>query len=72
MYRHSIEILKEVQDKSKHIISIGGMKTPEGIGAINKMDVDFCKRNISPGGSADLLGVTVFLLEESFKTINCK
>lgn len=61
LYRHSIETLKEVQERAKRIVSIGGVKTPEGIKAIEEMDEDFSKRKISPGGSADLLGVTVFL-----------
>ena len=68
LHRHSLETLIEVQETAKQIISIGGVRTPEGIKAIDKMDVDFCRRKISPGGSADLLGVTVFLqlLEDYF------
>lgn len=61
LYRHSIETLIEVQERAKQIISIGGVRTPQGIKAIEEMDEDFSKRKISPGGSADLLGVTVFL-----------
>jgi len=61
LYRHSRETLKEVQQRAKQIISIGGVKTPSGIKAIQQMDEDFSRRKISPGGSADLLGVTVFL-----------
>jgi len=61
LHRHSFETLKEVQDRSKKIITLGGMKTAAGIKAIEEMDKDFCIRKIGPGGSADLLGVTVFL-----------
>ncbi|WP_348980966.1 triphosphoribosyl-dephospho-CoA synthase CitG [Desulfosporosinus sp. BG] len=61
LYRHSIDTLKEIQEKAKQIISIGGVKTSQGIKAIHEMDKDFSRRKISPGGSADLLGVTVFL-----------
>jgi len=66
LHRHSIETLKEVQARAKEIIFIGGVKTPQGMKAIEAMDEDFSKRKISPGGSADLLGVTVFsdLLED--------
>jgi len=61
LYRHSIETLKEVQKRAKEIIAIGGVQTPQGVKAIEEMDEDFTRRQISPGGSADLLGVTVFL-----------
>ena len=66
LHRHSFETLIEVQERATQIISMGGVKTSEGIKAIEEMNVDFSKRKISPGGSADLLGVTVFcdLLED--------
>jgi len=69
LYRHSFETLKEVQERAKQIVAMGGMTTPAGIKAIEKMDEDFCRRKIGPGGSADLLGVTVFLylLEDFIK-----
>ena len=61
LHRHSFSVLREVQERAKQIISIGGVRTPSGIKAIEEMDEDFCRRKIGPGGSADLLGVTVFL-----------
>lgn len=61
LHRHSRETLKEVQEKAKQILALGGVQTPQGLKAIEEMDEDFSKRKISPGGSADLLGVTVFL-----------
>lgn len=61
LHRHSFETLKEVQERAKQIMALGGMNTAAGIQAIEAMDEDFCKRKIGPGGSADLLGVTVFL-----------
>lgn len=61
IYRHSPEVLEEVKEKSKEIINLGGMRTSEGRESINKLCDEFIRRNISPGGSADLLGVTVFL-----------
>jgi len=61
LHRHSFETLKEVQERAKQIIAMGGMRTAVGIKAIEEMDEDFCRRKIAPGGSADLLGVTVFL-----------
>ncbi len=61
LHRHSYETLKEVQGRAKRIISVGGVRTAAGLQAIDQMEEDFCRRKISPGGSADLLGVTVFL-----------
>lgn len=61
IYRHSPMVLEEVKEKSRDIIKLGGMKTSDGRDRINRLCKEFIKRNISPGGSADLLGVTVFL-----------
>ena len=61
LHRHSAETLKEVQLKAKQILDLGGVATTQGLKAIEAMNEDFSKRKISPGGSADLLGVTVFL-----------
>ncbi|MPQ43816.1 triphosphoribosyl-dephospho-CoA synthase CitG [Clostridium tarantellae] len=59
--RHSLEVLEWVKVKSKHIISLGGMKTDIGKDKIEELAKVFIEKNISPGGSADLLGITVFL-----------
>jgi triphosphoribosyl-dephospho-CoA synthase len=61
IYRHSPEVLEEVKERSLEILSMGGMKTPQGRERIDAFNSEFIERNISPGGSADLLGVTVFL-----------
>jgi triphosphoribosyl-dephospho-CoA synthase len=37
------------------------MLKKEGVEMVYDMDRDFIQRNISPGGSADLLAVTVML-----------
>lgn len=68
LHRHSMEMLIQVQQKAKHIISLGGMATKVGKTAIEDLDVEFIKGNISPGGSADLLAITVFFnsVEEYF------
>lgn len=60
LYRHSMETLKQVQVKAKEIMKLGGMKTEEGKIRILSLDEEFKKLRISPGGSADLLAVTVF------------
>jgi triphosphoribosyl-dephospho-CoA synthase len=61
LHRHNLETLKEVQAKAKFITGLGGMKTDFGVSAVYELDREFKKRGISPGGSADLLAITVFL-----------
>ncbi|OPJ56449.1 triphosphoribosyl-dephospho-CoA synthase CitG [Alkalithermobacter paradoxus] len=69
LHRHSIQVLNEVKGKSREIIASGGMKTSIGKEKIDQLCIEFIERNISPGGSADLLGVTVFfdLVEKYMK-----
>jgi triphosphoribosyl-dephospho-CoA synthase CitG len=71
IYRHSVDVLDEVKETAREIIEMGGMKTAKGRDKINNLCTEFIKRNISPGGSADLLGITVFLslVEEYMKDI---
>lgn len=61
IHRHNIETLESVKEKARYIIEIGGMKSTQGRSQIEKMCQEFNTKNISPGGSADLLGITVFL-----------
>lgn len=61
IHRHSVEVLEEVKETAREIIEMGGMKTAKGREKINNICTEFIERNISPGGSADLLGITVFL-----------
>ncbi|WP_032120445.1 triphosphoribosyl-dephospho-CoA synthase CitG [Clostridium amazonitimonense] len=70
LHRHSLEVLEEVRENSKRIIDLGGMYTKEGIEEIKIMEEDFIKRRISPGGSADILAVTIFLTEVKKKFFN--
>lgn len=61
LHRHDFDTLNYVKECSKKAMKLGGMHSEEGRKAIEKMNEDFIKKNISPGGSADLLAVTVFL-----------
>ncbi|MBW9172574.1 triphosphoribosyl-dephospho-CoA synthase CitG [Clostridium estertheticum] len=61
IYRHNPQVLNEVREKAIQIIEFGGMKTEIGRKSIKSLCEEFIEKNISPGGSADLLGVTVFL-----------
>jgi triphosphoribosyl-dephospho-CoA synthase len=61
IHRHNPETLEKVKEMAKNIIKFGGMNTAQGKEKINDLCIEFIERNISPGGSADLLAVTVFL-----------
>lgn len=59
--RHNMEVLKEVQAQSREALRLGGYFTGEGRAHIEAMDREFIDRNISPGGSADLLAVSLMI-----------
>ena len=59
--RHNLEMLKFAKDKSKIAISHGGYLTSYGKLYVEEMDKYFIEKNISPGGSADLLAITIML-----------
>jgi len=61
VYRHNPKVLHEVKEKAIDIIKLGGMKTDIGRKSINSLCEEFIEKNISPGGSADLLALTIFL-----------
>ena len=62
------EAAEYARRRARQVLALGGMETAEGREAALEMDRDFIQRWISPGGSADLLAVTHFLvsLEERF------
>ena len=59
--RHDYETSVYARKCAAGAISCGGILTAEGMSCIKDMELDFIKRNISPGGCADLLAVTHFL-----------
>lgn len=59
--RHDDKTLRYVQQYAKRVLDAGGMLTEKGAQMVHEMDRDFIERNISPGGSADLLAVTIML-----------
>ncbi len=59
LYRSDLETLKEF--KTKAFAALNSIKINNDFSEYNKL-IEYCnKNNISPGGSADLLAVTVFL-----------
>ncbi len=59
--RHDLAALRFVQQEAHAAMLAGGMLTAEGKNRIADMDTCFIERNISPGGSADLLAATYFV-----------
>lgn len=59
--RQDKDTLDYVRNYAGMALEAGGILTPEGREMVDKMDRDFIVKNISPGGSADLLAVTVML-----------
>lgn len=59
--RRGIETLHYVKRQANDVIKEGGYLTKRGKSMVLKMDKDFIEKNISPGGSADLLAVTLLL-----------
>lgn len=59
--RHDFRKLEFVQNGAARALFLGGPFTEAGMLHIRRMDRDFISLNISPGGSADLLAVTIFL-----------
>lgn len=59
--RHNMDVLKYAQEEAKKAIKIGGYLTSQGKSFVKLMDKNFIEKNISPGGSADLLAITTML-----------
>lgn len=61
LHRSNVATLQEVQNDAKNILATGGMYTEHGRHLIKQLDKKYIQKNISPGGSADLLAATYFL-----------
>jgi len=59
--RSDAETLAYAQQEAKRVSALGGAFTEEGLQAIWQLNEDFVKKNISPGGCADLLILSIFL-----------
>jgi holo-ACP synthase/triphosphoribosyl-dephospho-CoA synthase len=61
VHRHGPDTLIAVQKEATAVMAAGGMRTENGRRLIKELDCRYIHRNISPGGSADLLAATYFL-----------
>lgn len=59
--RHNQETLNYVQETAKNFLVSGGVFTKDGINTIWNMDKIFIEKNISSGGCADLLAITIMI-----------
>ncbi|WP_187433279.1 triphosphoribosyl-dephospho-CoA synthase, partial [Serratia marcescens] len=59
--RGGLEGLNFVQHQAQKLLWQGGVMAEGGLEAMNQLDQQLIARNLSPGGSADLLAVTYFL-----------
>jgi len=59
--RHDPATLEYVRRYARRVLAAGGMLTSAGASMAREMDREFIERHISPGGSADLLAVTLML-----------
>lgn len=66
--RCGMEGLKIIRKCANKFMNYGGMYTEKGRKYIKDMELEFINKNISPGGCADILAVTVMIkkLEEDF------
>lgn len=68
LWRGGMESLEIMRSYAREAISLGGISTIEGRKYVENMNKEFIQKNISPGGSADLLATTImfYLLEKEF------
>ncbi|MDD3368280.1 MAG: triphosphoribosyl-dephospho-CoA synthase CitG [Lachnospiraceae bacterium] len=61
--RQDEKTLEYVQELAGNFLKLGGAYQIDAIGKCKEMDAVFIRKNISPGGCADLLAITIFLRE---------
>ncbi|WP_026582076.1 triphosphoribosyl-dephospho-CoA synthase [Bacillus sp. J33] len=61
LHRGGKEALEGTKERAKEILKAGGVSTIRGWQLLEQLDQSLCLRNVSPGGSADLLAATIFM-----------
>lgn len=63
VYRNDISTLRKVQSDAKELLNMGGIFTEEGRQKCHHLEDLYIKENISPGGCADLLAISILLID---------
>ena len=61
LIRSDMETLRWVKQQSKAFLEAGGAYRNDGTARLTELNAEFVRRNISPGGCADLLAAVIFL-----------
>ena len=61
VHRHDIHMLRRVKREAEEFFAAGGVYSELGRETAENIEKTYIKERISPGGSADLLAVTIFL-----------
>lgn len=61
LIRTNQALLNYEKAEASRILSLGGASSQKGLDALRQLNEDFIRLNISPGGCADLLAVTILL-----------
>lgn len=61
LHRGGEAALAAARSGARAVLQAGGVETPAGRAALTFLDADLLRRRASPGGSGDLLAVTLFL-----------
>jgi triphosphoribosyl-dephospho-CoA synthase len=61
LWRGGVEGLMFARSCAEEFLARGGVTREDWLGKARAVHKQFVERNLSPGGSADLLGVTLFL-----------
>lgn len=61
LYRAGLEALRFSQEYAREVLAQGGMRSLHGRTLLAVMNRDFIARNISPGGCADMLALTILI-----------
>ena len=59
--RHNMDKLKQVRMRASGFLAAGGVRQPDAYKQLVEMDELFIRERVSPGGSADLLAVSIFM-----------
>jgi triphosphoribosyl-dephospho-CoA synthase len=59
--RGGLEGLRETQAGASHVLALGGVSTPDGASAFERLDATLAHSHLSPGGSADLVALAILL-----------